>query len=214
MNFQNKNLLELMIPGLYEIQCIQTKKVYIGESENLLARFGKHAASLTQNKHDCKELQQDWNQFGKQGFEFKIICFGEAYSSQDDRRKKEQSVIKQKIKQSCSLYNTNKATSFIVNYRREIEIDGEIFLSVAQAAKHPTINISETTIRRRLLNVNYPTYKEIQRPLNGYTPVTINNKKFESINAAVEAGVANTRQTVMRRVSSTNRKWANWKISE
>jgi len=214
MNFQNKNLLELMIPGLYEIQCIQTKKVYIGESENLLARFGKHAASLTQNKHDCKELQQDWNQFGKQGFEFKIICSGKAYSSPDTRRKKEQSVIKQKIKQSCLLYNTNKATFFVVNYRREIEIDGEIFPSVAQAAKHPTITISETTIRRRLLDVNYPSYKEIQRSLSGYTPVTINNKKFGSINAAVEAGVANNRQTVMRRVSSTNVKWANWKISE
>ncbi len=86
--------------------------------------------------------------------------------------------------------------------------------SVAQAAKHPNITISETTIRRRLLSVNYLTYREIQRSLNGYTPVTINNKKFQSISAAVEAGVANNRQTVMRRVSSTNVKWANWKISE
>jgi hypothetical protein len=128
--------------------------------------------------------------------------------------KKEQSVIKQKIKKSCSLYNTDKATSFIVNYRREIEIDGEIFPSVAQAAKHPNITISETTIWRRLLNLNYPTYREIQRSLNGYTPATINNDKFQSISAAVEAGVANNRQTVMRKVSSTNVKWANWKISE
>lgn len=39
--------------------------MYIGETEELLARLGQHSASLKQNKHDCRELQEDWNQFGK-----------------------------------------------------------------------------------------------------------------------------------------------------
>lgn len=43
---------------------IYLKKVYIGQSENLLARFFfvKHSASLTQNEHDCKALQKYLNQ--------------------------------------------------------------------------------------------------------------------------------------------------------
>jgi len=38
---KNLNLIEQIIPGIYEIVCIPKKKVYIGQSENLLARFGK-----------------------------------------------------------------------------------------------------------------------------------------------------------------------------
>lgn len=51
---QNKklNLIEQMVPGIYQIISISKKKVYIGQSENLLARFGKDSASLTQNQHD------------------------------------------------------------------------------------------------------------------------------------------------------------------
>jgi hypothetical protein len=78
---QNKdlNFVKQMVPGIYEIICIPKKKVYIGQSENLLARFGKHSASLTQNQHDCKELQKDWNIFKDpylQNFEMRVICSG------------------------------------------------------------------------------------------------------------------------------------------
>ena len=86
------------------------KKVYIGETEELLARLGKHSASLKQNQHDCRELQEDWNQFKKEKFTFKVICFGDAYSSQIMRRKKEKSVIKQKLAESFLLYNIDKST--------------------------------------------------------------------------------------------------------
>ncbi|BDA51765.1 hypothetical protein COCOBI_pt-0430 (chloroplast) [Coccomyxa sp. Obi] len=55
------------VPGIYEIRCIPKNRVYIGESENLLVRLGKHAASLAQKQHDCTDLQQDWNQIGLKG---------------------------------------------------------------------------------------------------------------------------------------------------
>jgi hypothetical protein len=39
---KNLNLIEQIIPGIYDIVCIPKKKVYIGQSENLLAHFGKN----------------------------------------------------------------------------------------------------------------------------------------------------------------------------
>jgi predicted GIY-YIG superfamily endonuclease len=65
MMFQNTNVFGLMPPGIYEISCISKKKVYIGESANLLARIGKHVSSLTQNNHNCKERQKNWNELGE-----------------------------------------------------------------------------------------------------------------------------------------------------
>ena len=53
------DLTPYAVPGIYEIRCIPRNRVYIGESENLLVRLGKHAVSLTQNQHDCTDLQQD-----------------------------------------------------------------------------------------------------------------------------------------------------------
>lgn len=96
MKLQDLRVDELITPGIYEIQCISNKKVYIGETKELLARLGKHSSSLKQNKHDCKQLQEDWNQFGKEKFTFKVICFGDAYSSLVVRREKEKEVIKVK----------------------------------------------------------------------------------------------------------------------
>lgn len=125
---QNKdlNFVKQMVPGIYEIICIPKKKVYIGQSENLLARFGKHSVSLTQNQHDCKELKKDWNIFKDQhlkNFEMRAICLGFEWNTLEKRRGKEQLVIQQKIKDSFfgfSLYNIDKGTTFTLNYRRKI----------------------------------------------------------------------------------------------
>ena len=212
MKILNENLLEVAIPGIYEIQCISNKKVYIGESECLLARFGKHVATLTQNKHDCKELQKDWNTFGIKTFTIKVLYFGKAYASQDTRREKEKSVIKHKLSDSFLLYNTDRAAFFTGNYRREIEIDGKRYKTIAETKKTlPDVPVSETTIRRRLDDPKYPTYKEIQLSFNGYS---INGEHFETLNDIVEAGFATNRQTVMRRRNSTHPKWKNWKLSK
>jgi ribosome biogenesis protein Nip4 len=81
MTILNENLVELAIPGIYEIQCISNNKVYIGESECMLARFGKHVATLTQSKHDCKELQKDWNKFGIEKFTMNVKhCFTRCFA--------------------------------------------------------------------------------------------------------------------------------------
>jgi GIY-YIG catalytic domain len=188
------------------------KKVYIGETEELLARLGKHSASLKQNQHDCRELQEDWNQFGKEKFTFKVICFGDAYSSQIMRRKKEKSVIKQKLAELFLLYNIDKSTSFTRNYQRKIEIDGKIYSTITEAANDATLGISETTIRRRLRDTNFVNYKDLQYCSFIYR---IKNKLYKTLDEAKKDNVGGNRQTIKRRIDSTDPQWAEWqKLSD
>ena len=57
-------------PGLYKITCLTNQKIYIGESENVLSRLGRHVESLEKKRHDCVELQTDFNLYGKKYFKF------------------------------------------------------------------------------------------------------------------------------------------------
>lgn len=206
---ENKiDLTPYAVPGVYEIRCIPKNRVYIGESENLLVRLGKHVASLTQNQHDCVDLQQDWNQFGLQGHSFHILRHGPSWDTAEKRRAFEAIVLKHMQQESFSVYNTDRTATFTRNYRRLIEVDNKIYESVALAQKE--VGVSETTVRRRLRDPKYPTWKELDRIEHGYTKVCIKGQEFESINAAVEAGLAKDRFTVMRRLKSTKNEWKDW----
>ena len=151
---QKIDLTAYAVPGIYEICCIPKNRVYIGESENLLARLGKHAASLTQNQHDCTDLQQDWNQFGLQGHSFRILRHGPSWNTVEKRRTEEAIILKQKQQKFFSVYNTDRIATFTKNYRRLIEIHNKVYDSVAAAQKE--VGVSETTIRRRLRDPKYP----------------------------------------------------------
>nr|YP_009106144.1 putative GIY-YIG homing endonuclease [Paradoxia multiseta]AIT94984.1 putative GIY-YIG homing endonuclease [Paradoxia multiseta] len=200
------------VPGICEIRCIPKNRVYIGESENLLARLGKHAASLAQKQHDCTDLQQDWNQFGLKGHSFRILRHGPSWADGEKRRNEEALILKEEQKESFSVYNTDRIATFTHNYRRLIEIDGKVYASVIAAQKG--VGVSETTIQRRLRDSKYPTWRELDRIKSGYTKVCIEGQEFKSIEAVVKAGLANNRGTVTRRLNSSGPKWRKSLVEE
>jgi group I intron endonuclease len=57
------------------IKCKLNNKVYIGSSKNIERRWKEHILSLNKNdKRKCnKNLQNDWNEFGRDSFEFIIL---------------------------------------------------------------------------------------------------------------------------------------------
>ena len=59
--------------GIYVIICKINKKMYIGSSMNLDKRIKRHKSDLKGNRHDNKYLQNDWNLFGEDCFEFKVV---------------------------------------------------------------------------------------------------------------------------------------------
>jgi group I intron endonuclease len=62
-----------MKSGIYLIQNIINKKVYVGSSVNIERRWKKHKALLRNDKHHSLHLQNAWNKFGEENFKFIIL---------------------------------------------------------------------------------------------------------------------------------------------
>jgi group I intron endonuclease len=59
--------------GIYEIRNRENDKIYIGSSNNITKRWEQHICNLTYKIHHSYKLQQDWNKYGFDNFEFRII---------------------------------------------------------------------------------------------------------------------------------------------
>ena len=71
-----ENLFAFKKSGIYLVSCLQNKKYYIGESENVTARLCAHKNKLRKNIHENKELQSDFNYYGENNFLFQKLIFG------------------------------------------------------------------------------------------------------------------------------------------
>lgn len=59
--------------GIYKIENLVNRKVYIGKSFDIYTRWYKHEQALDSNKHYNKYLQRSWNKYGKNNFVFSIV---------------------------------------------------------------------------------------------------------------------------------------------
>lgn len=60
--------------GIYVIQQKSSGKKYIGSTRNsFAARWRSHLHELKKNKHHCIHLQNSWNKYGEDDFEFFIV---------------------------------------------------------------------------------------------------------------------------------------------
>lgn len=59
--------------GIYQITNKINGKKYIGSSKDIYKRWYQHKYELNKNKHGNKHLQNAWNKYGQDSFEFEII---------------------------------------------------------------------------------------------------------------------------------------------
>lgn len=64
---------KLIISGIYSIRNITTNKCYIGQSQNIYMRLGMHLTRLVNNKHRNRLLQEEWNIYNSNSFEFELL---------------------------------------------------------------------------------------------------------------------------------------------
>ena len=64
--------------GVYQILCEPTGKIYIGSAIDLRERWSRHRYSLRQGNHRNCYLQNAWNKYGEDGFEFSVLEFVDA----------------------------------------------------------------------------------------------------------------------------------------
>lgn len=74
-----------VICGIYKIENIVNGKVYIGQSVNIYNRWQNHKTKLKLNKHYNTYLQNAWNKYGENNFNFEIveICDESALSDKE-----------------------------------------------------------------------------------------------------------------------------------
>lgn len=58
--------------AVYGIKCKITNKVYIGSTKHIQRRLMKHFSELHLNRHRAKQLQKEYNLYGKDAFEIII----------------------------------------------------------------------------------------------------------------------------------------------
>ena len=59
--------------GIYKILCSTSGKCYIGSAVNFKIRFKNHKVSLRKGNHHSVKLQNAWNKYGEDAFEFCIV---------------------------------------------------------------------------------------------------------------------------------------------
>jgi hypothetical protein len=138
-----------MGPGLYAIVCSKTGKIYFGESENLLYRLGMHYKELVKGKHECKQLQEDWNSHGLANISFVSLSVGPEWDNTTTLRNAETKLIKQNLN---IVYNLSIAGSVPKQnsdiYKKTVSYKGTSYPSIAAASRGTCV--SETHIRRLL----------------------------------------------------------------
>ena len=61
------------ISGIYSIVHIESGRPYVGSALDIYKRWSEHKSELTYNYHDNQRLQNFWNKYGEEAFEFKIL---------------------------------------------------------------------------------------------------------------------------------------------
>lgn len=59
--------------GIYCIRCVPTGKVYVGQASRLRVRWNHHRRRLILGKHRNKPLQNAWNKYGPDAFDFEVL---------------------------------------------------------------------------------------------------------------------------------------------
>jgi group I intron endonuclease len=60
-------------PGVYQIRCVPTGKIYIGSAVDLKARWDIHRRKLRRGDHHNAHLQYAWDKYGEASFEFLVL---------------------------------------------------------------------------------------------------------------------------------------------
>lgn len=72
-NFMEDSSSIPAVPGIYQIICTVTGKIYIGSSVNLRKRCRDHFVELRRNNHKNPKLQRAYSKYGEEFFVFIVI---------------------------------------------------------------------------------------------------------------------------------------------
>ena len=89
--------------GIYRIKNKVNNKSYVGSSVNMIRRFSKHRSNLNKDQHENNYLQKEWNKFGKDNFEFEMLCI-----IKENKREILKELLLQKEEEIIELLKSNR----------------------------------------------------------------------------------------------------------
>lgn len=165
---------------IYKIVCTTNSKFYIGRAVNFEKRMSIHKSRLRNNKHINKHLQNMWNKYGEQSFQFLII----ENCQQTHLIEREQYYLDLYINdKNCvniSKSSNNNTSSSNIETRKKISASNmgkkhtdEAKLSMSKARKrmrlsHQTIQkIKEARKKQKMLKCSDKTKEKISKANSG-----------------------------------------------
>jgi hypothetical protein len=136
-------------PGVLQVFCTQTGKVYYCQSRNL-SQKGTQIRNKLKNKTTLNaELIKDWSTYGALCFIFSIVLSGPDYSSEEVREQKVKDLVNRVGVEN--IYNTGERDNKAKKVQK-LNPDGTmtVYASVSEASIQENINIK--TLRKKVQN--------------------------------------------------------------
>lgn len=72
-----------MASGIYAIIHRESGRWYVGQSQNLRKRFSQHRSRLMNGSHENSRIQNAWNKYGADAFDFEILILAPVWMLDD-----------------------------------------------------------------------------------------------------------------------------------
>lgn len=173
--------------NIYKIICKVNSKEYYGRSQEVEKRFRAHKNMLRSNTHRNMYMQEDWNKYGEEMFEFIII---ETFKTLEESIKSEQNYIDKNIGVGYNI-GDSKDGGDRMKYNPRKEETRKLKQKIFAGENNPMYGKEKTD---KMIN----SVKEANSK-----PIEIDGKKYKSITEASDViGVKKT--TITYRLDSKN----------
>ena len=174
-------------PGLYMIRCVANDWRYYGETKNVSGRLASHRSMLNRKIHPNQLLQNEFNYFGVNNFDFVVLYQGPMWEDRAKRLDKELELLIDDREICYNIYDVlarpgeknpffgrvhtpeakrkvSESMKGIPNdlLGRKVFVKGVIYPSIAEASRQT--NVARKTIRTKINNPNETNYYEINEP--------------------------------------------------
>lgn len=184
-----KKLQPRLQPGVYMILCLVNDYRYYGETGNISKRLAGHRRDLRRKIHQSRMLQEDFNLFAEENFEFSVLFIGDDWKDRNKRLEKESQLI---LDHPNQCYNT---------YASMADRTGE---------KNSFFKKKHEEKTKKLIG---DLQRGIAKDMLG-TPISIEGKVFPSL-AEASRQLNHARKTIRHHIDSSDPRYANWfRLSE
>lgn len=161
---------------IYKIVNIATDDFYVGSAVNFRRRKWEHIAALKSNTHHCSALQNAWNAYGSEAFEFEVI-----EEVDDSKLLTVEDIYLHKYHGTAQCYNTARSTFMTPAHQAEVrdKISDAIKRKYESGGYNPRLGRKHTEETKELIR-----QKRTAHPTNYWAGKTRSDETKQKISEA------------------------------